>query len=103
MKTALHPEPPHRYFKFEHIGGVEECRVAEQEDGGCRLIKLKVAREMQGRGIGGKVLMELKRMYRRIELVAYPDDPDRYEDCRRFYRWHGFVEQEGTGDFVWTR
>jgi GNAT superfamily N-acetyltransferase len=67
-----------------------------------RLVKLEVEPELRGQGLGSRALRALKAKYDRIDLVAYPDDPNRYEDCRRFYARAGFTE-EGAGDFFWSR
>jgi ribosomal protein S18 acetylase RimI-like enzyme len=82
--------------------GVQRCTISRVYPGLLKLIKLEIAPEYQGRRIGSRVLSELKRLGQTITLVAYPDDPSRYEDCRRFYRRNGFTEVEGDdGTFVW--
>lgn len=82
--------------------GVQRCNLVQRAPGHLRLVKLEIVPEYRGKGIGSRVLRELKRLGQTISLVAYPDDPDRYDDCRRFYRKNGFTEVEGDdGVFEW--
>lgn len=96
MNTSAEPRIVRLTFPF---AGVARCEVQFYE----RHIYLsKLLVEIQGRGIGSRVLAELKKYRQPIELVAYPDDVDRYIDLVRFYERNGFVMQEGQDLMVWT-
>lgn len=81
--------------------GVDQCVLEEGPDV-ILLRKLVIAPLLQGQGIGSKVLRELKRKRKTIHLIPYPDDPDRYEELRRFYMRNGFTQAEGSDYMVWN-
>lgn len=87
-----------RTFDFP---GVDKCAVLNVCPGHIKLLKLEINPAYRGKGVGTRVLRELKRLGCTITLVAYPDDPERYDDLMRFYRRNGFEEVEGAGEMVW--
>lgn len=84
-------------FAFE---GVERCEIEEWPEV-IMLCKLNIFPMFQGRGLGSRVLSELKRLGKPIRLIPYPDNPERYSELVRFYERNGFVMPAGDDAMLW--
>lgn len=97
-KVKHEPALKRLHFDFE---GVEKCLVQEFQTH-TYIRKLEVMPLFRGHGVGSRVLSELKARRKPIQLLPYPDDPDKYAELVRFYINNGF-QWDDTGDFmVWS-
>lgn len=102
---ALEHDPRRRVSLLEHDGevvGYLDYKLPYPEEGAATISLLLIREDLQGQGLGGRVLRELEAQIRgqveRLFAVVYGDNPV----ARRFWLRQGFAHlREGGPSLSW--